>query len=927
MASFTDSPVKFNPYVQQLPVEAMAKIGMQKQQAYEEGVQKIQTQIDNVAGLSIGRDVDKAYLQSKLNQLGNNLRTVAAGDFSNFQLVNSVGGMTKQISNDPYIQAAVTSTAIDAKERAAMDEDRRKGTLTPQAELFYNLKRKKYYDNTSLKNEDGSPIGFTGKYIESWDLDKNMLEAVKGVGDKTFTSDNVFQKIDGQIAKDANGKPIYSEYAIRAKRQGKFSENVEAAINGVLERPEAKQELTMRGVYNYQGYNNIDDFVKSYEKQKNKVISSYESNKLSMMEKVANAATPEEKATYTAAVNYADSLIEKTKQDYDLKENQAKQFGSVEAYKAALETMKVKNNYMISGVTESTSQEIIENIPYNKQQDKLKMEQAWWATQDASKRGWAGVEISKANLKVSQGNLALNEAKWAGDPDNPANKNATTPHELALGNSYITHYGALMDASNAASSTLESTKFETVSAYMSAINYGNGKSLTKEEIDASIKAYEKKSPGFIDKKYAQAKSIGVHSQLAANPLYAGLMSILPNAYAAENDLAKVSNTVESMNNSAGVQAAGAKEVDLKTIEKNYKPFEIEYTPLSNWDAFSFNPNKVKKTVSAQDAMDIAIVARNEGGIKGMWKTLTATEVEKDTYEKAKARLESKFDLPTKELLAAVRPGSTFKSLAGIPINSGMNSSLGKVFETVASQKFDNVMKAKEEYLANHSLVPQPIAYNVYDVNMKGPERTSTDDRVKDVLNKYKNTGGLEAFNKLYSDSKNFSSQVAVDRGTTINPKETYTLNLYDAGSLIKSIPIAKTDLDYIKQTTVKLPPMPSEVNQSISVHEGTTNTGKLPPADPRAHESSYFPATYFGDKFNTTTKGQGADVVKNPSGGYSVYIYTNDPRSNNTIGVPFKVNKTDRNPYAFPTADAAASFIATEIDNPATLNNIINNGL
>ena len=103
MASFTDQIMQFNPYVQQLPLEAMAQVGMYKQQKYEEGVQKIQSYIDNVAGMDVIRGVDKQYLQSKLNSLGSKLKTVAAGDFSNFQLVNSVGGMATQIVKDPNV--------------------------------------------------------------------------------------------------------------------------------------------------------------------------------------------------------------------------------------------------------------------------------------------------------------------------------------------------------------------------------------------------------------------------------------------------------------------------------------------------------------------------------------------------------------------------------------------------------------------------------------------------------------------------------------------------------------------------------------------------------------------------------------------------------------------------------------------------------
>ena len=67
MASFTDQISQFNPYIQQLPIDAMVKVGMYKQQQYDQGVQKIQSYVDNIAGMDLYRPQDKAYLQSKLN--------------------------------------------------------------------------------------------------------------------------------------------------------------------------------------------------------------------------------------------------------------------------------------------------------------------------------------------------------------------------------------------------------------------------------------------------------------------------------------------------------------------------------------------------------------------------------------------------------------------------------------------------------------------------------------------------------------------------------------------------------------------------------------------------------------------------------------------------------------------------------------------
>ena len=64
MASYTDAITQFNPYVSTLPVDAMVKVGMQKQAQYEQGVQKIQQSIDNVAGMDVYKDLHKNYLQT-----------------------------------------------------------------------------------------------------------------------------------------------------------------------------------------------------------------------------------------------------------------------------------------------------------------------------------------------------------------------------------------------------------------------------------------------------------------------------------------------------------------------------------------------------------------------------------------------------------------------------------------------------------------------------------------------------------------------------------------------------------------------------------------------------------------------------------------------------------------------------------------------
>ena len=199
-------------------------MGMEKQAKYDQGVKKIQGQIDNVAGMDIIKDVDRANLQSKLNQLGSNLRKVAASDFSNFQLVNSVGGMATQIIKDPVIQNAVYSTKVARKGQSEMEAARKAGKSSVQNEQWYNDQL------TGWLNDKDVNSAFSGKYTEYTNMYDKLSKVAKDVEEvehsydmpyktnpdgslKYFTTDkkgNVIETTEGkgQIAVDDAMKRI-----------------------------------------------------------------------------------------------------------------------------------------------------------------------------------------------------------------------------------------------------------------------------------------------------------------------------------------------------------------------------------------------------------------------------------------------------------------------------------------------------------------------------------------------------------------------------------------------------------------------------------------------------------------------------------------------------------------------------------------------
>lgn len=190
MASFTDAISQFNPYVAQLPVEAMKEVGMYKQAKYEEGVQKIQGQIDKVAGLDIYKPLHKQYLQSKLNELGSKLKNVAAGDFSNFQLVNSVGGMATQIGRDSTIQNAVASTQRIRKEQENIQVAQKAGKSSINNEEYFNDGLNKWLTDGNLNTT------FNNEYIEYTDIDKKLRELGSKLKEDELGIENPYMRND-----------------------------------------------------------------------------------------------------------------------------------------------------------------------------------------------------------------------------------------------------------------------------------------------------------------------------------------------------------------------------------------------------------------------------------------------------------------------------------------------------------------------------------------------------------------------------------------------------------------------------------------------------------------------------------------------------------------------------------------------------------
>lgn len=362
MASFTDQPLKpFTPYVDQLPVQAMVEVGRIKQNQYDQGIQRIQAQIDNVAGMDVVRDVDKQYLQSKLNELGGNLRKVAAGDFSNYQLQNSVGGMINKIGKDPNILTAVSSTARYKKGLSDMETAKKEGKSSPSNEWDFSTQAAQWLSSSNPGES------FNGAYSPYTNYKKNALDAIKALTKDESITDDAFT-IDGK------GNLVIQDANVRRKFAGISPEKIQQALMATLSPADFKQ-MEVDGRYNY---SNVDPkrFINDINTSYTDKISFYNEQKKVLENAKSSTTSNIERTKLNDQIASLDKVIGSISREYKGMADLASQ-GNIEAVKAQLHTNNFIDNFSKAFSYTETSQTYTKNEFADMAMQRANKEQDW----------------------------------------------------------------------------------------------------------------------------------------------------------------------------------------------------------------------------------------------------------------------------------------------------------------------------------------------------------------------------------------------------------------------------------------------------------------------------------------------------------------------------------------------------------------------
>jgi hypothetical protein len=353
---------------------------------------------------------------------------VAAGDFSNYQLVNSVGGMATQIVKDPLVQNAVSSTAWYRKQREKIQKEIDEGKSSPDNIYKFDKEASNWMNSPNIGEK------FSGQYIPYFDIFKFAKETFDAVLPDGYTIDQVYQMgADGKPitvkSVDRRGKVteslVYSPAMTRLEREGRFPEKVQKTITQIFSDPRVSRQLSITGEYNYRNYDETA-LTGRISDQKERLVADYEEKLADLNirknagEDVQNEIDAVEQRMNTVNENYTKySELVKTNPDLirgklyedDVFSRYSTMFGKIVTKQQALENPHWRAQFDMQKEANEQSRfaqtEARQRYQFKEEQDykNRALKQAWdIAVLNASTRGTRGFGVPEDKSGFTQGN-------------------------------------------------------------------------------------------------------------------------------------------------------------------------------------------------------------------------------------------------------------------------------------------------------------------------------------------------------------------------------------------------------------------------------------------------------------------------------------------------------------------------------------------
>lgn len=867
MASFTDAIPQFNPYIQQLPVEAMVTVGMEKQQRYDQGLQRIQSQIDQVAGLSIVRPQDKEYLQSKLNDLGSKLKSVAAGDFSNYQLVNSVAGMAGSVAKDANIISAVQSTAQRRALQEKIQKDTDAGKYNPANNYLFNQTDQEWFNDP---NVGASYSGYYRTPIDVWGKIKDIAKEV-GIDEKIVP--NLFQTDEqGRYKRDADGNPMINNVMVEETLRGKDSSKILNAFKSAL-TPADYEQLSTEGRYNFKDATPEQLAViatSSADKSIKFNNGKIEFLKISLAEQQNKAKTNEYDADLIKSISDEIGYFEGL--NTELQESKVKSLEAVSRNPEAVKGMIYTNNYLSSMSETLSSKEISKKYSVNPwftvgmEINKFEQQQKQWNADYAIKLATNQREQEKHNAEMQK--IAAQQAYFQGGGiDAPIDADPS-----AIRARVESEYSELTSQYNGITNRLA---LET----LRMANPGDTEEqLLKKLSDAAAyrgKTNNPNSGDINDTAQIMASSLATLYRTNPDKVPVTLHELIDQQNALLKDV-ESKRSIMSKAQEDAKQMAALQGIDVAAYEKALSSVKSKSVKLASGESVN---------LSQQDLLDFVNLRPDMYNFFG---GLTVDKNQEMLKNQAQLRLGSKYGTKIKDLEKVLYP--LVLSREGLAAER-----VSPILYDVSSAINDTGQKSIDKFIAEAYQKNGAVPMGKIATISKGDLKTEDyKNNFIAVLGKFKATNP-DMYENLSSIvlGEDFGASILTQPGSTSQSPSTYTLQITGKDGQTYDTPIERGDYKFL--TGYEPPANPNLKNAFDLLNaRGTTNLSK-----PGEYSTAYFKTQDFSNFSSNeySLMGDLEEDVANPNIVYPrIYIFdknTNALRKSFLIGdvaLPKQIN-------------------------------------
>ena len=872
MASFLDQTQTFQSYQPEVPIEVMSKIGLYKQQQYDEGVQKIQDEFTSVAGLPIAKEPVKNYLQTKLDDVKKQVSSGIATDFSNQRLVNHVQGLTKQVAADPIVQLGVQNTLAMQQGDARVKKDADEGKSHPSNVYDYQKDRNQWLNDGDINSS------FNASYKPYYDVDKDLMAAVDAVKEDGITSEQIYVTDNaGNISKDKNGQPILSPFATKLVQEGKMPDRIVAAINTVLRKPEVSQQLFLDGKYTYRGYDN-NDVAKLYSNTHNSSITVANNQILELGLRLANAKTPEEKKIIQNVINQTESQRDVVQGKLDADVADIMLTDNLDGWKSRIYNEQTVNSYINAFSTLKKSVTYESNPGFNAELDMEKFRET---------KRMNNFDIMDKNRRfiLSESGNALDWLKWESDPNN-ANRKLSTP----LQPTSPTTNGSELSVSNLFDSKLVATddvyknsKKEAVVQWLMELNadkhWSDPHAAMLQWVEKYAAQNNETPEQWINRNYEKLKNS------AQNPNFSfytskSYMEMAESAAAERNHLLDVDKSVN--NELANTFKLSTDQLDkLKTT---LKPLTVTL------------PGSGKTvTFSRDDLTNFALANFDSKG--SAVKHLFRNKDFQSKIDQAKKALDEKYGFHDPYMLDKSALHNVYNAFTtDDPATTAILKTIAPASDALGSVNYSNMLTERERLLREKSLILGDESYSIQDVaGVKKPEDLNiVKDRIKGLVANFSanNTQGAADFNptQIAESLEKGLPTVEVNRSSSPG-QNTYILKFpgKTSGELASTMIVNEQDLKFITNlNTLPFKAEASKFDSYIKASPYKSTSGNVSPQSDAAFPTAYYkslPAV-------NNAKVRANAVYDAASGAYYIQLYRMDGNGN-IQKQPFKTKNAE----------------------------------